>query len=550
MKWYNRWLTLALTFCLTTPIATATAVNTQTVSICGGQAVIVSMEGRTGDIALANGSVVDDIKASMLVTGTVAAINGSAFRTDYNKGKTFPTDCPLIYGALTKNGEIVNGSGENNAIGFSYSGKVLIDRVKFQTTAEISNQDIVKEIVPVWGVNQFFQDPNAVMLMTPRLTLTFTLPATSRVFTIRDGRIAGITDGGTFTVESRTRLLIYNADALEQAKQNNTLPLLGDMVAFDYIHTPSRDIDTQDWNYLRTAVSGKQMLVQNGKNVTQDETYNTQELQQSGEEIGLQSYVAIMKDGQVALGTATASASMLADALIEQGAVYALGLDGGKSSMLYANSQFLILAGRKLTNALTIVPAANLPAAPINPNMPDDWAIDTVEQCKTLQLIPAVLQGKYRSTITREEFCDTLLCLFPACVNKTAIQLCSEQEKALDSVSFIDTTKESIYACAALGIVTGYPDGKFQPEKSISRQEAAVMLQRTAQVLGAPAGTEEKVFADQETIADWAKDGVTYVTSCGIMNGMGTTFSPTGTYNRQQAYQTMLNIYQHLHSDT
>jgi len=525
------------------------AAKTQNVSICGGQAVIASMEGHTGDVALANGSVVDDIKASMLVTGTVAAINGGAFRADYNKGKIFPTDCPMIYGAITKNGEIINGGGENNAIGFSYDGKVLIDRVKFQTIAKISNQDVVKEVVPIWSVNQFFEDPNAIMLMTPRLTLTFTLPKTSRVFTIRDGRITSIVDGGTFTVESRARLLIYNADALEQAKQNNTLPLLGDMVSFDYTYTPAREVDAQNWNYLRTAISGKQMLVQNGKNVTQDETYNTQEIQQSGEEIGLQSYAALMKDGQIALGTATASASMLADALIKQGAVYALGLDGGKSSMLYANSQFLILPGRKLASALTIVPIENLPIAPINPNIPDDWAVDTVEECKTLQLIPAVLQGKYRSAITREEFCDTLLCLFPACVNKTAMQICQEQGKSLDDVSFSDTTKESIYVCAALGIVAGYPDEKFQPEKSISRQEAAVMLQRTAQTLDLSAGTEEKVFDDQETIADWAKDGVTYVTSCGIMNGMGATFSPMGTYSRQQAYQTMLNIYRHLNGD-
>lgn len=37
---------------------------------------------------------------------------------------------------------------------------------------------------------------------------------------------------------------------------------------------------------------------------------------------------------------------------------------------------------------------------------------------------------------------------------------------------------------AALGIVTGYEDGTFRPYKTISRQEAAAMLDRLYQVLG------------------------------------------------------------------
>ena len=51
---------------------------------------------------------------------------------------------------------------------------------------------------------------------------------------------------------------------------------------------------------------------------------------------------------------------------------------------------------------------------------------------------------------------------------------------------------------AALGIVTGYEDGTFRPYKTISRQEAAAMLDRLYQVLGGKTDVvSEKAFANE-----------------------------------------------------
>ena len=45
---------------------------------------------------------------------------------------------------------------------------------------------------------------------------------------------------------------------------------------------------------------------------------------------------------------------------------------------------------------------------------------------------------------------------------------------------FSDSSDYYVPYVAALGIVTGYPDGTFHPKDSIKRQDAAIMLQRLA----------------------------------------------------------------------
>lgn len=83
----------------------------------------------------------------------------------------------------------------------------------------------------------------------------------------------------------------------------------------------------------------------------------------------------------------------------------------------------------------------------------------------------------------------------------------------------------------------------FAPNDPITRQEAAVMLRNTAKVLGAERPVSSPGFADQDKIADWAKDAVDFVFSAEIMGGVGNRqFDPEGTYTRQQAIMTILRL--------
>ncbi len=93
---------------------------------------------------------------------------------------------------------------------------------------------------------------------------------------------------------------------------------------------------------------------------------------------------------------------------------------------------------------------------------------------------------------------------------------------AQGSALFADTAKHwaGAYAdhLAARGIVTGYNDGTFLPDRSISRQEFAVMLYRYL----APTEDFSAVtlpFADAASVDTWAAEAVRAMYALGVMQG-------------------------------
>ncbi len=76
------------------------------------------------------------------------------------------------------------------------------------------------------------------------------------------------------------------------------------------------------------------------------------------------------------------------------------------------------------------------------------------------------------------------------------------------------------------GIISGYPDGTFRPERSITRQEAAQVLAKRLQL---PLIKETNAFIDAQNIAAWAHNSVNAITNAGIMVGY-----PNGTFAPQQ----------------
>lgn len=67
-----------------------------------------------------------------------------------------------------------------------------------------------------------------------------------------------------------------------------------------------------------------------------------------------------------------------------------------------------------------------------------------------------------------------------------------------------------------LQFVQGYPDGTFQPERTVTRAEFTVMLMRGLKPKDAGA---ELVFQDAEQIADWALPSVQHAVKMGIISG-------------------------------
>ena len=109
------------------------------------------------------------------------------------------------------------------------------------------------------------------------------------------------------------------------------------------------------------------------------------------------------------------------------------------------------------------------------------------------------------------------------------------------TVSFTDVAPDAWYAEAvntlgSLGIVAGYQDGRFDPDRPITRAEFCAIATRFARVLS----TVENPFTDIST-QDWYYTAVTTAASYDWVSGMGDgTFRPRDVITRAQA-ATIIN---------
>lgn len=165
-------------------------------------------------------------------------------------------------------------------------------------------------------------------------------------------------------------------------------------------------------------------------------------------------------------------------------------------------------------------------------------------------LIPNNMRNLYNSPITRGQFCDIIAAVCTAKSGKSISELLTEKGVSTNPSQFSDTSSPNVLAAAALGIVNGREGGKFAPNDTITRREAAAMLTRLAKCFGKEASGAGKSFSDITSEPDWSKQGIAFISSItdptngkNVMGGTGSnTFSPYRTYTREQAYMTTVRL--------
>jgi hypothetical protein len=75
---------------------------------------------------------------------------------------------------------------------------------------------------------------------------------------------------------------------------------------------------------------------------------------------------------------------------------------------------------------------------------------------------------------------------------------------------------EAVTTAAAKGLVKGYEDGSFRPEKTITREEVAAMLVRA---MNLPATEEKLTFKDSDSVSAWARNSVAVAAANGLVKG-------------------------------
>lgn len=173
---------------------------------------------------------------------------------------------------------------------------------------------------------------------------------------------------------------------------------------------------------------------------------------------------------------------------------------------------------------------------------PSTWASGEVTKAINYGILPNVMQNNYQTHITRIEFCALLEYMIEAKIGKTALELADEQGGYIQP-PFDDALYMEVNDIARLGIINGVGGNCFNPLGEITRQEAATMLYRTAGALGYDTAAAP---AKLSGVADWADQGVSFVTARGIMNGTGDGFDPLGKYTKEQAILTMVRFYENI----
>ena len=185
----------------------------------------------------------------------------------------------------------------------------------------------------------------------------------------------------------------------------------------------------------------------------------------------------------------------------------------------------------------------------------DYWAVQEVILAIEENLVPVSMQNMFRIDATRDDFCRLIMHALSTVLDMDKDEIVLKHTgKSIDAWArdnrFIDTVSRDIIAAAALDIVRGYDEGggvfTFRPHNTITRQEAAVLLWRTAGVLDLDTGTDppEAAFSDQNKIESWAIREVDYINFIDVMRGVsGNAFDPAGTYTRQQSFMTIYRLF-------
>jgi hypothetical protein len=177
------------------------------------------------------------------------------------------------------------------------------------------------------------------------------------------------------------------------------------------------------------------------------------------------------------------------------------------------------------------------------------WAAGEIDDGIRMGIIPENLLYNFQENITRAEFAEAavraILVLGGAITDTDEDEFAEYVSMLIDEYDpFDDSDNVFVIIAHYLHIVNGVGERTFAPDNSITRQEAAAMLQRIAWAFGVEdAGGQEVSFADSGRFAPWAADSIEFVASAGIMGGIGNNeFSPAGAYTREQTFVTMSRL--------
>ena len=165
-----------------------------------------------------------------------------------------------------------------------------------------------------------------------------------------------------------------------------------------------------------------------------------------------------------------------------------------------------------------------------------------IEELASRGIINGMGQGTFRpnKTMTRAEF---------AAIVTRALGLAAKDTKAFTDVPSSKWYAGYIGTANSSGIVNGVGSGKFNPDGTITRQEAATMVARAAKLCGldtaiSAAATKDMLaqFGDYRGVASWAKKPLAFCYAAEILDQSDLNIEPTKAILRCEIAQMLYNM--------
>ena len=165
-----------------------------------------------------------------------------------------------------------------------------------------------------------------------------------------------------------------------------------------------------------------------------------------------------------------------------------------------------------------------------------------IEELASRGIINGMGKGTFmpNKTMTRAEF---------AAIVTRALGLAAKDTKAFTDVPSSKWYAGYIGTANSSGIVNGVGSGKFNPDGTITRQEAAAMVARAAKLCGLDpsmdaAATKDMLaqFGDYRSVASWAKEPIAFCYSVNILDQSDLNIESTKAILRCEIAQMLYNM--------
>lgn len=173
------------------------------------------------------------------------------------------------------------------------------------------------------------------------------------------------------------------------------------------------------------------------------------------------------------------------------------------------------------------------------PDVANHWSKSAVNDMASRLVVNGVDSTHFNpnNNVTRAEFAAILVRALGLSDTGTS--------SAFTDVSSSDWYMGAVAVANEYNLIDGYEDGTFRPNKTISRQEAFVILNRAMTIVKLQQTTGSSAlssYTDQNKVASWAQTATQAALSSGVVQGNGKLLNPTGQMSRAETATVMQRL--------